>query len=116
MENYLRIALEDISSISREHGDERNIWTQISNLPELMKTIYVDKLIYLYTIKNDDGVEEEISLAKQMFPLMTEKTACDAYIMIRRSDEFDTLYTILVDFNFSHFRVQCMYHSLPTPK
>ena len=108
--------LEDISSISKEHGDERNIWTQISNLPELMKTIYVDKLIYLYTIKNDDGVEEEISLAKQMFPLMTEKTACDAYIMIRRSDEFDTLYTILVDFNFSHFRVQCMYHSLPTPK
>lgn len=108
--------LEDISSISKEHGDERNVWTQIPKIPDIMKTIYVDKLIYLYTIKNDDGSEEEISLAKQMFPLMTEKTADDAYIMIRKSDEFDTLYTILVDFNFSHFRVQCIYHALPTPK
>ena len=108
--------LEDISSISKEHGDERNVWTQIPKIPDIMKTIYVDKLIYLYTIKNDDGSEEEISLAKQMFPLMTEKTADDAYIMIRKSDEFDALYTILVDFNFSHFRVQCIYHALPTPK
>ena len=108
--------LEDISSISKEHGDERNVWTQIPKIPDIMKTIYVDKLIYLYTIKNDDGSEEEISLAKQMFPLMTEKTADDVYIMIRKSDEFDTLYTILVDFNFSHFRVQCIYHALPTPK
>ncbi len=42
--------LEDISSISKEHGDERNVWTQIPKIPDIMKTIYVDKLIYLYTI------------------------------------------------------------------
>ena len=108
--------MEEISSMSKEHGDERNIWTSIETIPELMETIYDNKLIYLYTVKDKDGVEEEISLAKQMFPLMNVNTSKDAFIMVRKSDEFDTLYTILFDFNFSHFRVQCIYHALPTPK
>lgn len=107
--------LEMIASVTKEHDNPDNVWTPVVQIPGLLKTIFDDKLIYHYTITDENRVEEEISLAKQLFPMMNEKTAFDAYIIVKKSNEFETLCTILVDFAFSHFKIQCVYHALPTP-
>lgn len=107
--------IEEISDVTSEHEKETNVWTPISKIPNLITTLFDDKLIYLYQIENGDAIEE-ISIAKQMFPMMTIKTAIDAYIIIEKSKDYDGLYDILIDFNHSHFRVQSVYHALSTPK
>ena len=107
--------IEKKSEVLKEHEDDSNVWSPISHIPDLITTLFDKKLIYLYQIDTDDGIEE-ISIAKQMFPMMTEKTAIDAYMIIRRSKEYDGLYDILIDFKHTHFRIQSVYHALATPK
>ena len=107
--------IEKKSEVLKEHEDDSNVWSPISHIPDLITTLFDKKLIYLYQIDTDDGIEE-ISIAKQMFPMMTEKTAMDAYMIIRRSKEYDGLYDILIDFKHTHFRIQSVYHALATPK
>lgn len=110
------VLLEKITEIETEHMNEENVWKHLVEIPDFMETIFDKKLIYLYQIPHDDGTVEEISLAKQMFPMMTEKTAIDTFILIKESKDYDGLYDILVDFTHTHFRIQSVYHALATPK
>ncbi len=110
------VIIEKITTIETEHTKEENIWKHLIDVPNFLETIFDKKLIYLYPIEYEDGTVEEVSLAKQMFPMMTEKTACDTYIMIKKSEDYDGLYDILVDFMHTHFRIQSVYHALATPK
>ena len=105
-----------VEELHKEANDPSIETTLIEKKSEVLKEHEDDqKLIYLYQIDTDDGIEE-ISIAKQMFPMMTEKTAMDAYMIIRRSKEYDGLYDILIDFKHTHFRIQSVYHALATPK
>lgn len=108
------VLLETISYISNEHGKSENIWIPVTQVPDLLKTLFTDKLIYHYIVESNE-TKEIISIAKQMFPMMNEKTSVDAYMIVKQSPEFDTLYSILIDFSFSHFKIQCVYHALPIP-
>jgi hypothetical protein len=107
------VLVEMLGEIDSEIQDTSNIWVSIGSNEELMKCIYTDKMIYQFPMLHD-GVElGSVTIAKQMLPLVTEKTAEKAFLCIKESKEFPELYQILFDYQFTHFKIQAMYHSLP---
>lgn len=85
------------------------VWEKLSDKKELIDTIFNQKRIYELKIPNSDHY---ITVAKQLFPLVTEKNMEEAYICLSDNDEFG-LYTLRVDFMFTHFRIQAIYHCIP---
>lgn len=87
------------------------IWENMGTKDELIKSIYQDKRIFNMKIPNENSY---ITIAKQLFPIVTEKNISGAFMNLRKDDEFDDLYILMIDFVFSHFRFQAIYHSVPT--
>lgn len=99
-------------------NDDKRTWSCIGNNEELITTIYTDKAIFNLPIeetKKEDGTCEYITLAKQLLPMVTEKTITNVFINVMKSKEYPELYEVLVDFRFTHFQLEGFYNIIPIP-
>ena len=83
---------------------------------DLIQSIYRDKRIFNMPIpkKSEDDKESYITIAKQLFPIVTEKTIDGAFMNLSMDEKYENLYVLLIDFLFTHFRFQAIYHFIPT--
>lgn len=110
--------LEFVTLFEERFNDEKRTWSCIGDYEELIKTIYTDKAIFNLPIeetRKEDGSCEYITIAKQLLPLITEKTISNAFINVMKSKEYPDLYEVLIDFRFTHFQLEGFYNIIPLP-
>ena len=92
------------------------IWENMGLNKDLIQSIYRDKRIFNMPIpkKSEDDKESYITIAKQLFPIVTEKTIDGAFMNLSMDEKYENLYVLLIDFLFTHFRFQAIYHFIPT--
>lgn len=92
------------------------IWENMGLNKDLIQSIYRDKRIFNMPIpkKSEDDKESYITIAKQLFPIVTEKTIDGAFMNLSIDEKYENLYVLLIDFLFTHFRFQAIYHFIPT--
>lgn len=90
------------------------VWTPLSTDEALKQKLYTENMIYQKEII-DNGEKKHITVAKQLLPLVSIKNIEKAYMYIDDDDVEGThLKRILIDFDFTHFRMMCIYHAVPT--
>ena len=109
--------LEEVTRFEEKFTNNECIWSCIGDNEELIKVIYEDKMIFNLPIAavTNDGETEYITIAKQLLPLVTAKNISTAFMSVKKSKEFDSLYEVLIDFNFTHFRLEAIYNMIPLP-
>ena len=92
------------------------IWENMGLNKDLIQSIYRDKRIFNMPIpkKSEDDKESYITIAKQLFPIVTEKTIDGAFMNLSMDEKYENLYVLLIDFLFTHVRFQAIYHFIPT--
>lgn len=97
--------------------DTERVWDCLGSNPELISAFFTDKRVFNYPIvtKERQEPEEYVTIAKQMIPLVSESNIGVSFISIEKSEEQPELYEILIDFRFSHFRMNALYYVLPLP-
>ena len=92
------------------------IWENMGLNKDLIQSIYRDKRIFNMPIpkKSEDDKESYITIAKQLFPIVTEKTIDGAFMNLSMDEKYENLYVLLIDFLFTHFRYQAIYHFIPS--
>ena len=114
----IKDCLDFVTSFEERFNDEKRTWSCIGDNEELVKTIYTDKAIFNLPIeetKKEDGSYEYITIAKQLLPLITEKTISNAFINVMKSKDYPELYEVLIDFRFTHFQLEGFYNIIPIP-
>lgn len=109
LEDYLRF----ITGFEESFNDSKRTWSCIADNDALVATIYNDKAIFNLPIEKDG--EEYVTIAKQLLPLITEKTVQNAFINVTKSESHEGLYEVLIDFRFTHFRMEAIYTMIPLP-
>jgi hypothetical protein len=105
--------VELMTSMSSEIQDEKNVWMKISENTDLMNQLFTEKLIYNLPVEKDGEETSFITIAKQMLPMLTEKTSDLGFLCVKQDPGYSDLYKILYDFKFTHFRIYAIYHALP---
>ena len=94
-------------------------WKSLGDNPELIQAIFKEKLIFRMPIDVDDNKFEEnkeyISIASQMLPLITEKNIHGAYAHWELVEKEGDLCKFLINFAFTHFRLQAVYYVVILP-
>lgn len=113
-EEEILTACREKISLFTEEFQKPLIWENMGLNCDLIKSIYQDKRIFNMPIPKKDNGESYITIAKQLFPIVTEKTIDGAFMNLREDETYEDLYILLIDFMFTHFRFQAIYHSVPT--
>lgn len=94
-------------------------WKNLVNFPELTEAFFLNKEIFnmpVQWINSDDSSGNYITFAKQMIPNVSEKNMSSAFIYLETMlFGEDTLYKLLLDFQFTHFRLYVIYYCIPLP-
>ena len=105
-----------ITMFDSSFNKEGIIWENLGEKEDLIKAIYVDRQIFNLPIEVQNGEPKEyITIAKQMIPIVTEKTINGAFLHLHKDEEYENLFIIYIDFQFTHFRFHAIYHAIPTP-
>ena len=95
------------------------VWKSLSDDPDLIQAIFKEKLIFKMPIDTDDnefdGDKEYISIASQMLPLVTEENINGAFAHWEMVEKEEDLCKFLINFSFTHFRLQAVYYVVILP-
>lgn len=106
-------SLKFVTRFEEFFNDSKRVWSCIGDNESLIETIYDKKGIFNFPIGKNG--EEYVTIAKSMIPIITEKTVSNAFINVQESKEYEGLYEVLIDFKFTHFRMECVYTNIPLP-
>lgn len=108
---------EKISNVIENFSENDVVWKNLGEYTDLVKTVFTDKQIFnLPVSKIIDDLESNdyITISKQLLPVITDKTVGDSFIYLKKLQfESEELYEVYIDFLFTHFKMQCVYHVIP---
>lgn len=113
----IQSVIEKVDKLYERFHVDGIVWKNLSQYEDMINIIYTDNQIFnlpISRITEDAENTDYVTMTKQLLPVVSQKTIKDAYINISKLkvDE-EHLYEMLIDFHFTHFSMNCLYHILP---